>query len=380
VEVAPPPATESKTKASSDLAPVPSEAAAVYPVVSGLDGRKPRGGGWKRVALLALAALAVVTIGALIARQFMDSRSQLEQALAWYTGQAGSVDYTKARQLLESAAGKGDDLATMFKARCIYFGRMAYPKDESLAQRLASTVIAKVENRAKAGNVPAAFLWGEALFEGIAVQKDEKQAAIWLDRACVGSNTISCGVLGFMYEEGKGVTKDLAKAVELYSTACNGKELRGCDHLGIMYENGEGVTKDLNKAVELYRTACNGKELLGCAYLGTMYDNGAGVAQDLDKAVELYRAACNGKELRGCNDLGSRYEDGRGVTKDLGKAIELYRAACDGGDLYGCYRLGFMYSGGKGVAIDAAKAQELYRRACEGGLEDACTALRQPKT
>jgi TPR repeat protein len=396
VEVPLPPAPEIKTAKPPDPAPDPPQAPATLYAATRAEDRTTQGLGKKKIALLGLAALAVAIVIGLTARQGLDrgtppepahtdpvqleqkqpDEADLKQVLALYTGEAGHKDDKKARHLVESAVAKGDELATMLRARSIYFGQMGYPKDQPMAQRIASTVVATVEIRAKSGDMLAAFLWGSALSEGIAVDQNAKLATTWLEKACNGGKLlIACNELGVIYNNGEGVTKDQGKAVELYRTACNGGLLKGCANLGAMYQNGQEITQNSGKAAELYRTACDGGEPLGCFYLGFLYESGQGVTQDLGKAVELYRLACDGGVKAGCSYLGDMYESGKGVTQDLGKAAELFRAACDGGDAGSCSALGFMYAIGKGVAQDLTKAVELYRTACDGGYQIGCFNL-----
>ena len=71
----------------------------------------------------------LLTAAAWVAAQREPDPTLLE-AVDWYTGVAGAVDDTRARELLEEAAAGEGPLSVMWLARVHSTGRMGFPRDE----------------------------------------------------------------------------------------------------------------------------------------------------------------------------------------------------------------------------------------------------------
>jgi len=179
--------------------------------------------------------------------------SELEESIRWYTGEAGSVDDTRARLLLERAAASGDVLATMWLARVYSTGRMSFPEDKIKAIEIAGAVIADVERLANEGVGEANFLMGTAYAEGLAVAVDPIRAITWYHKAAALNITLAQHNLGNVYASGIGVPQSDADAVYWWSLAAEKGDAIPQFRLAEMYEQGRGVKQDIEEAVRWYR-------------------------------------------------------------------------------------------------------------------------------
>jgi len=257
---------------------------------------------------------------------------------------------------------------------------------------------------AKYGSLMATCRLGEYHKDGCdCVEKDERKAIAYYQRAAQQGFAPAQDSLGRCYKNGKGVAKNEAKAVEWYKkSAEQGYALAQYD-LGLCYTRGEGVTKDETIAAEWYRKAAKqgfaaAQSILGEYYsigpddtlnydlsnqwlrkaveqgyaqaqytLGWRYEQGLVVSKDLPLAVEWYRkAAEQGHAVAQCN-LGVCYEYGKGVAKDEAIAVKWYKKAAEQGNARAQFKLGFCYAHGKGVCKDDEAAVEWYKKAAEQG-------------
>ncbi len=179
--------------------------------------------------------------------------SDLVEAIRWYTGEAGSVDDTRARTLLESVAAEGDVLATMWLARVHSTGRMTFPADKAKAIEIARTVLVDVERLANEGIGEASFLMGTAYAEGLAVTADPTQAIAWYRKAAALDITLAQHNLGNVYASGTGVEQSDADAVYWWLKAAEKGDAIPQFRLAEMYEQGRGVEKDIEQAIGWYR-------------------------------------------------------------------------------------------------------------------------------
>jgi len=179
----------------------------------------------------------------------------LEQAIAWYTGEAGTVDDPKARALLESVQETGNPLAIMWLARVYSTGRMTYPADKAKAVAIAETVIAAVEQLARDGNPEAAFLLGTAWAEGLGKPVDPQEAVIWYRKAAETGHTLGAHNLGNVYASGTGVEPDAAEAARWWLVAATAGDAIPQFRLAEFLEQGRGVDRNQAQARYWYENA-----------------------------------------------------------------------------------------------------------------------------
>jgi len=181
----------------------------------------------------------------------------LNEAIRWYTGEAGYVDDTRARALLEQAVANNDALSVMWLARVYSTGRMTFPADKAKAIELATTVIDEVEELALAGNAEANFLIGTAYAEGLGKALDPGTAVMWYRQAAAQDHTLALHNIGNAYADGNGVPQNDAQAIVWWLRAATKGDAIPQLRLGEMYELGRGVTQDNAEALRWYRASAN---------------------------------------------------------------------------------------------------------------------------
>jgi len=179
----------------------------------------------------------------------------LLEAIRWYTGETGTVDDARARNLLERAAADGDALSVMWLARVYSTGRMTYPADRARAQALAESVIPAVEQLAGQGQAEAEFLLGTAWAEGLAKPVDAVEAAYWYRRAADRGHVLARHNLGNIHFAGTGVAKDPGLAAMWWRLAAEAGDAIPQHRLGTLLEQGQGVAQDMEEALFWYRNA-----------------------------------------------------------------------------------------------------------------------------
>ena len=179
----------------------------------------------------------------------------LLEAVDWYTGVAGPVDDTRARQLLERAVEDADPISVMWMARVRSRGRMGFERDEDEARRLARTVIREVQRAAESGVLEAVFLMGTAYDEGLGKSEDPVRAALWHRRAAEKGHVLGAHNLGNAYSEGRGVTQDPSQAVKWWTQAAVEGDAITQLRLGEAFEAGRGVVRDVEAAASWYGRA-----------------------------------------------------------------------------------------------------------------------------
>lgn len=208
-----------------------------------------------RSSVRSLASLTLAAAAASCTQPVAEADPALLEAVDWYTGVAGSVDYTQARTLLEQAAQDGDPLSTMWMARVYSTGRMGFERDEARARELAASVIADVEAAANGGISEAMLLMGTAFDEGLGKERDPTQAFEWHLRAAEAGNVLGQHNAGNQYSEGRGVEEDPVAAVLWWTKSAERGDATTQLRLGEAYEAGRGVEVDLNEALRWYTLA-----------------------------------------------------------------------------------------------------------------------------
>lgn len=87
--------------------------------------------------------------------------------------------------------------------------------------------------------------------DGIGMQKDEKQAAYWFNKAGNAGHLTALMNLGVLYEDGRGVEKNYTIAAKLYEKAVANGHIGSMKNLSNLYFEGKGVPMDLEKGFEL---------------------------------------------------------------------------------------------------------------------------------
>ncbi len=177
--------------------------------------------------------------------------------------------------------------------------------------------------------------------------------------------------LAVIYDQGLGVNKDPAQAAIWFRKAAQTGNRDATFQLASMYEQGRGVPKDPKQALDWYRKAA----LLGDAdsqvKLGRAYLSGDDVDKDEAEASAWFQRAADQGNLYALNRLGAMYIDGKGVHKDETRGVKLFQVAVAKGDAQGEFNLAAMYAKGRGIAKSDSAANDLYIKSAKQGYADA---------
>jgi ankyrin repeat protein/TPR repeat protein len=163
------------------------------------------------------------------------------------------------------------------------------------------------------------------------VEKYDRQAFEWCQKAANQGNDRAQYKLGTKYSKGKGVSKDYAKAKEWYQKAANQGNVRAQYNLGLMYCFGQGGVQDYIKAAEWFQQAAKQGYVSAQINLGIMYEQGHGLAQNYAKAEEYYEKAAGQGGVAAQTWLGYMSAEEKVIAKDEDKAVEWYQKAADQG-------------------------------------------------
>jgi uncharacterized protein len=189
-------------------------------------------------ALLALSSFTYASAG-----QFEDGRS------AFQTG-----DYLTAFRLLLPLAEQGNDAAQMAIAT-LYNGGMGLPQDD----KQAAVWYQKAANQ---GNVLAQLAVGLLYHVGYGgVPKDDKQAVIWFRRAAEQGNAVAQAALGDEYHQGLGVSRDYTLAVAWFRKAAEQGDINAQYNLGVSFAEGRGIPQDFVQAHMWFNLAASRAEV-----------------------------------------------------------------------------------------------------------------------
>ncbi|MFO7567358.1 MAG: tetratricopeptide repeat protein [Enhygromyxa sp.] len=204
---------------------------------------------------------------------------------------------------------------------------------------------------------------------------------------CERGDPSSCAILGSMYEGGYLVERDNRAATSFHDRACRAGVPYSCSRLGVMYFYGSGVGQDLPLATELFQHACSYGDGDGCNNFGMMLAMGSGIERERERAAELFAWSCNAGDMQGCFNAMVAHREGLGVPRNETHAREFGEAAqaggivpvfernCAGGNAYSCWGLGYMHHHGVFKQRDLERAKVLYQLSCPG-ITFGCEALQ----
>jgi TPR repeat protein len=209
------------------------------------------------------------------------------------------------------------------------------------AEQMATAHVVDLRLRADAGDAGAQNDLAMALYEGIGVPPDAKEAAYWFKRAVAQGNTNAAYHLGEFYRTGVGVPVDMARAAQLFRDSAS-VETRSAVTLGYMLETGQGVPVDQAQARSWYEKAALLGDVTAAENLATMYTFGRGGPVDYAAAFRWNKQAGDKGGLRGMNGVGYAYLEGLGMPRDLSKAVLWLRAAAEAGQPNAMMSLGLV--------------------------------------
>ncbi len=156
---------------------------------------------------------------------------------------------------------------------------------------LTGTSIARLEERAQAGDENAQLFLGIKFLSGSGVQRDEVRGADLITQAAATGSAPAQYRLGALYEQGVGVSQDYSLSKFWYEKAALSGNRKAMHNLAVLYAEGKGVPQDYAIAAQWFGKAAD-LDLTDSQYnLGILLKRGFGVEQDYVEAYKWFDVA-----------------------------------------------------------------------------------------
>jgi hypothetical protein len=163
--------------------------------------------------------------------------------------------------------------------------------------------IPRIQAEAEKGSVQQEIQLGAAYLMGRGVERNEKQAAYWYEKAANSGDPEAQRQIGYFYAAGIGVDRDPARAAYWFERAIAGGAISAKVNLGVEYLWGMGVRKDESLAAKLFQEAAAKGSGAGACYMGDLYYFGIGVTRDAAKARRWFEMGSKLKDPRAKHNL-----------------------------------------------------------------------------
>lgn len=234
-----------------------------------------------------------------------------------------------------------------------------------------SAALPAFQQLALKGNADAQYYLGTLFDNGLAVNKDERQAAEWYLKAADQNHVVAQYNLGVSYARGQGILQNYQEAVHWYLQAAQQGYTAAQNNLGELYASGLGVEQDFVTSAQWFMKAAEQGDAVAQYNLGVAFANGRGVEQSDARALEYFKLSAKQGNAAAQYNLGVRYESGHGVPQDYRQAAEWYLKSAEQGYASAQNNLGLLYADGNGVPQDSDKAADWCERAADQGHADA---------
>jgi len=168
---------------------------------------------------------------------------------------------------------------------------------------------------AEAGDMSAQIMLGALYNKGGAVQRDDKIAATWFEKAANQGNVEALYQLGYLYENSQ-LPRDYKAAAGLYHKAAQQGSAKAQARLGAFYAGGTGVEQNPNEAILWFGKAALQGNTEAQFRLGLMYLIGKTVPKNNDVAKGWLTKAAAQSHADSLFLLAEMYKNGQGVPKD----------------------------------------------------------------
>ena len=149
----------------------------------------------------------------------------------------------------------------------------------------------KLQIAAEQGSAQAQYRLGYRYWNGDGVERDERQAADWFDRAARQGLAPAQRMLGRCYEQGRGVERDARQAVAWYRGAATQGDPEAQYALGVCLDKGLGTEENAAEAFAWYKNAAAQGLKKAQLALADCYEKGRGVPKNSSLAREWRKAA-----------------------------------------------------------------------------------------
>lgn len=224
---------------------------------------------------------------------------------------------------------------------------------------------------AELGNSYGILSKGTCYLLGVGIAKDINKGIEYIEKAANMSNNDAQYALAREYYTGKNVAIDKAKGLYWLTKAAENSHIGAQGMLGWIYFSGDGVTQNYKKSYEWFSKAADNGDIGSCYYTGICYLEGKGVEKNLIKAKDYIEKAANRGYADAQYNMGRIYDFGIGVEKDARKAFSWYKLAYESGSLYANIPLGYFYIKGIGVEKDPKKGVDHLEKAAIAGIAES---------
>ncbi len=177
-----------------------------------------------------------------------------------------------------------------------------------------------------AGNMPAQIMLGALYNKGGAVERNDKIAAVWFEKAANQGNAEAQYQLGNLYENSQ-LAKDYKLAANWYQKAAQQGSAKAQARLGVFYSHGLGVVQNPNEAILWSGKAALQGNADAQYWFGLNYMQGKRAPKDAQIAMGwLSKAAAQG-HADALLLMARAYQHSEGTPKDAVLAYALNKLA-----------------------------------------------------
>ena len=271
-------------------------------------------------------------------------------------------DLTKAADAYQRGADAGDSWSMIALAEMVRKGE-GVTVDYERARALLEKAIAAGDVQNGAQSMGDLYKFASPPFRNPAKAADAYQQA-----ADAGSKWAMI-ILGDMLRKGDGIPVDYERARKLLESAIAAGDVQnGAQSLGDLYRLADPPFRDPFKAAESYQRAVDAGSSSAMVSLGDMLRKGDGIQADYPTARKLFEAAiAAGNVQNGAQSLGDLYRLADPPFRDPVKAEAAYQQAADAGNSWAMISLATMLRKGDGIPVDYERARKLLEEAIASG-------------
>jgi TPR repeat protein len=205
-----------------------------------------------------------------------------------------------------------------------------------------STDIERIKANAAKGSIEQEIALGSAFMNGSGIEKDQRQAVYWYQKAADAGSPVAESEVGYFYATGLGVPRDTVRALHWFQLAADGGLTSAKLALGTAYLWGIGVRRDPQQAKSIFQEAVRRRSGLAACYLGDMSYRGFGVSQNQTEAERWYRLGTKFHDPEAAYRLASLLASKNSNNKNLVTVVGLLRRSAGQGYVPSMYTLGML--------------------------------------
>ncbi|OFW82823.1 MAG: hypothetical protein A2018_00250 [Alphaproteobacteria bacterium GWF2_58_20] len=225
---------------------------------------------------------------------------------------------------------------------------------------------------ASAGDAAAQANLGILYEQGLGVEKDMAEAAVWYEKAAQNGNLEAQFHIGMLYAVGQGIPQDYTKAYTWFETAASRGDPRAEYNLGVLLADGLGRLPAPGQAAPWFRKAAEQDYAEAQYRYAVMMLEGQGPENDPALLSRYLLAAANVGITDAQFRLGQLLLKGMpGIPMNATEGLRWLEAGAEQNYIPAIVELGIAYYQGHGTPPDFAKAHTLFTKAAEAGRPSA---------